>query len=366
MNTTDQLRRLLVRVRQNRRDSLRVALQTAVAGAATYVAITNAGLDQHLSWAVISSLFAISVSADSSVLQGLGRVVGAFLGVGLGLGVGLMDVHVVVGLAIATAAANMVASVWPNLRYAAVTAAIVALDPNPDAFGATVRATAILMGTAIGVATTFVVWPRFGRERVAFTLRAALEDCETLLRLIENGVETDERDERDATHARFFGRLETLNGQVGQTYIAPRLRNGAPLRQAAVSLEDLWHGLIILDRAISDQRSVIGADALRELRPGIQRVQEAARATIGELRAVIDDKDAPAPSTARLCEAIRSARDAAEPFGGETQQARGIHAVLFALDELERRILQLVRVLGATGGPGADFGRDADDLREAA
>lgn len=362
-----KLRRLLQRVKENRRDSLRVGLQTAVAAMATYGAISWLGLDQHLSWAVIASLFAISVSADSSILKGLGRIAGAFLGVALGLGAGLTGLHVVVALALATAAANMVASVWPNVRYAAVTAAIVALDPNPDALGATVRAGAILMGTAIGVATTFVVWPRFGRERVALTVRAALADCETLLRLIEKGVETDKRNERDATHARFLGRLETLHGQVGETYIAPRLRSGAPLREAAVSLENLWHGLVILDRAISDHRGSVEADTLGELRPAIRRVQEAARSVIGKLRTAIADEGTPAPSTEELRYAIESAREIAEPFCSGGRQARGVNAVVFALDELEWRTVQLVGALKPEPGRhGADFRRDADELSRAA
>jgi uncharacterized membrane protein YccC len=345
MAQATRVKRLIDQVRSNRRDSLRVGLQTAVAAASTYGVIHAVGLDEHLSWAVIASLFTISVSADSSVMQGLGRIAGAFLGVALGLATGMLGGPVVIGLALAAAAANMVASVWPNLRYAAVTAAIVALEPSPDAIDATIRAGAILLGTALGVLVTFVVWPRFGRQRVADTLRAALGDCETLLRLIVQGVETDEREERDATHARFLSRLERLHGQVGETYFSPRLPSGAPLRRAAIALENLWHALVILDRAISDERTVIGPDVLRDLRPAIRRVQEVSLSVIRDLGASIGSDDAPAPSTDLLCAAIAEARARADDCCGDAQRALGVHAVVFALDELDERLVQLVQVL---------------------
>lgn len=343
-------------------DKLRVALQTAVAAAATYAVINAVGLEEHLSWAVIASLFAISISADSSVFQGFGRIVGAFLGVGLGIGVSFLGAHVVVSLALSTAAANAIATIWPNLRYTAVTAAIVALDPTPEPLGATVRASAILLGTLIGVGVTFLLWPRFGREQAAATIRTALADCETLLRAIIEGIENDERVDRNAVHARFLGRLETLHDQISTTYFAPRLPSGASLREAAVSLEHLWHGLVILDRAISDKRSVLINGELPLLRPIIYRAQCAALEAIGDLREGVFDESAPPPSTENFRRVIGEARRSVRTRCVNESQALGFHSVQFALDELEARIVQLVRVLKPTEGRSEEIEHSGSEV----
>ena len=64
----------------------------------------------------------------------------------------------ILGTVIGTALANAIAAVWPSLRYAAVTAAIVALDSDPELGGIFDPVSAILIGTAAGIGASFLDW----------------------------------------------------------------------------------------------------------------------------------------------------------------------------------------------------------------
>ena len=342
---SDHAAGVLAQLRGNRRDMTRVALQTAVAAAAAYLAYDAIGQREQLSWAVIAALFTISVNTDEAVVQGLGRIAGAFLGVGLGLAVGwALPAPVVLALALSTALANMAAAVWPSLRYAAMMAAIVALQPGMEAGQPLATAGAVLFGTVIGVVATLVVWPSFGRHRARETLRDALSDCEELLDLVVESVGATDRRMRDAVHARFLGRLETMHGQLGASVLLPpELRSGAALREVAVALESLWHSIVILDRVVGGERHIIAVEAVERLEPDIRAVQEAERRVLSDLRAGLERGTSPEPDTAPLTEAVATAREAALRLDIGT--ATGLHALIFALDEIEARTLQLVRVL---------------------
>jgi hypothetical protein len=337
--------RLLARLRENRRDMARIAAQTAVAASVTFLVYGAIGQEEHLSWAVISALFAISVNTDEAVAQGLGRIAGAFLGTGLGLAVGwALAPPVVLALALATAVANTAATLWPSLRYAAMMAAIVALQPTADAGPPLDTAGAVLFGTLAGVAATLIVWPSFGRQRANETLRAAIRDSEDLLDLVIDSAGATDRQMRDAVHGRFLGRLETLYGQIGTTILMPSgTPGGAVRREAAVSLEALWHSIVILDRVLGGERHILALDAIERLDPDIRSVQEATRTVLASLRAWLEAGDSPAPDLGALTAAVARARESAGAL--DIEGTSGLSALLFALDEIEARTLQLARVI---------------------
>jgi uncharacterized membrane protein YccC len=353
------------RIARNRRDMLRVGLQTAVAAALTYATMRAFGRTENLSWAVIAALFTVGLSVDASLVSGLGRIAGAFLGVGVGLLVVWgVPAPLIVGLALASALANMIATLWPSFNYTAVTAAVVALDPVPDAGDAMQRAGAIMAGSLIGAAVTLTVWPSFGRRRAAEALRSALATCEALLARVLEDVRHTDRAERDAMHARFLADLETVHGHLAETYIAPRLPSGVPLREAAAAVESLWHTIVILDRVLSDERAELGPAVIARAAPPIARVQATARPVLARLVEDLEaGDDARPPPTGALLAAIDAARRRARRLRATTApregpRARRLHALIFALDEIERRMLQLVRVLLPEAGdpPGSPPG----------
>lgn len=348
---------LTAAVAARKMDALRVAVQTMAAAAATFLIMSWSGLP-HMSWAVISALFTIQVSADSAIRTALGRLAGSFLGVGLGLlavalisGQGAMLFRLVSAAAIAGA----ISTVWPSLRYAAVTAAIVTLNHDPELGGALEIAFAVMVGSVVGAVAAFVAWPDFGRRRTARTLRLALEDCRELLELAVDEVDGNGRRERDAVHARFLGNLETARSQAAETWFRPRLPSGVRLSDALQASENLWHGLVILDRALSDGRGQIGADALHRLRPAIRDVQRSACGFLDDASAALQDGQREPPSPEALQKEVETARQAAQQIGEDgdpqqgTERSKGLHALVFAFDEVERSLVKIAALVVPVG-----------------
>ncbi|WP_299845915.1 FUSC family protein, partial [uncultured Jannaschia sp.] len=249
-------------MRRQKRQVLRVALQTGAATLAAYLLIDRIA-PAHLSWGIISVLFTIGVSSDLTYRNAMGRIAGATIGAFVGLvATYALGGPVILGLIPAVVVTNMIVTVRPSLRYATVTTAILSLQPMPELADTIGRMVAIFTGTIIGAAAGFLVWPMRSRRRVELALRDALDDCRELLALIDQGVTTDEHDARDAVHSRFLGHLEAARARVRETRFSSRLRSGAGLRDAVRGVEALWHALIVLDRAVREERREISQDTL--------------------------------------------------------------------------------------------------------
>lgn len=345
------VRSLRDRIADNRRDMLRVGLQTAVAVALTYWVMQAYGKEVHVSWAVISALFTIYVSTDAALTSALGRIAGVFLGLGLGVVAAIvLPGPVVITLALATAAANTVATLWPTLNYAAVVVAIITLEPTPDTGLGLELAGAVMVGTLIGAATTLLVLPSFGRGRAAYVLQQTVRACREFLCAILDGVEDDDREREDAMHARFVSHLQTLHSYVRETFIRPRLPSGVPLREAAQAVESLWLTLIVLDRVVSDERQKLGPELLARIKPAVARVRDAAEPLLDQLTQDLIAAPARPPCTNALVAAASAARDEV----GDVQdalvaedgpKAKRLDALVFAFNEIERSTLRLVHVL---------------------
>lgn len=362
--TIADLRRMASRWR---REILRMMVQTAAAAGATYGVLTWMA-SPHVSWGVIGALFTIGLSADASYRNAGGRMLGAALGSVIGLLAAWSAGPVWVGLLAGTALANAIAVLWPSLRYAAVTAAIVGLDVDPALGSALDRTVAILIGTALGAAASFVVWPVFGRQRATQALRAALGDCQQLLDRVVEGLGHDDPEGREEAHTRFLSDLETARARIAETRFRPRLRTGAPLRRAVAAVEDLWHATRVLERAIAEGRRDVDPGIIGALEPPIRDVQQAARFTLSRIRSGLDAASPPDVATPDLGRAIERARaalrEAASRSPGDlTTRLKGLNAMIFAFDQIERSLLDLqaaLRAEGASkGGRAAGAGGDA-------
>ncbi len=345
------LSRLAHRLRREKRELLRIALQTGAATLATYLLI--AGIEPlNLSWAIISALLTIGMSADLSYRNAVNRTAGACLGAVLGLVLGFwIGGPAIYALLVAVILANMVATLWPSLQYGAVTAAIVALEPDPELAAALGRTGAIVAGTIVGAVASFLIWPVRGRARATYAVREALRDCQDLLALIDEGVGTDDHRQRDAVHRRFLQHLDIARARVSETRFAPEMATGTDLRDAVRGVDNLWHALRILDRAVTAERQDISQNALTSLAPAIDAVEAAAQRRLAAIIGQLDGSEDDMPDTDDLRRSIAKARDHADALSKEDTvdwpgQARALHAVIFGLDETERQLHRLARIFG--------------------
>ncbi len=340
--------------RETRRDVARVSLQTMVASGATYALITALGWP-HVSWAVISAIFVIQLNSDTSIVSGLGRIAGTVLGTIFGLAATQAlpgDDGAFLRVAVTTALASGIATIWPNLRYGAVAAAAIAVQSHPELIDAAEQAIAISVGAVLGTAATVLVWPELGRNRVLRMLEYALSDCSEYLGhvLAESGGVKKET--RQVIHGNFVNHMATARSVLADTRIRSRLKTGRPLSELVRAIDRLWYGLVLLDRAIGHEHIDLRQEDQRFLKGHVTEVQQEARAFIEMMVTYLQDGQ-PLPQSDAVQRSIRKAQDAAESNLREAQESerhgRTIRVLLFALEEMCDNLSDLQ---GFAGKPG--------------
>lgn len=103
------------------------------------------------------------------------------------------------------------------VRYGVVAASIIALDPDPNVFGGALnRCWTILIGSFIGVATAFLVWPTTATRRAHEAIQQALGACRDLLE-----AEADQQ-----THALIRALAQTASWPRSYPGLLARFANG--------------------------------------------------------------------------------------------------------------------------------------------
>lgn len=325
--------------RETRRDVARVALQTMAASAATYAVITT--LDwPHVSWAVISAIFVIQLNSDTSIFVGLTRIAGTAMGTIFGLAATLIfpgDDGALLRVAITTALASGIATVWPSLQYGAVAAAAITVQSHPEFSDAIAQAVAISLGAVLGTAATILVWPELGRNRVLRMLEYALSDCSEYLAQVlatEGEVETGKR---QTIHGEFVNHMATARSVLQDTRIRNRLKTGRPLRDLLGAIDRLWYGLVLLDRAIGHERIDLRQEKRHFLKGHVTEVQREARAFLEKMVAYLQN-GRPVPQSDAVQRSIAAAQDAAEAGLRDAEDSekhrRSLRVLLFALEEV--------------------------------
>ena len=223
--------------RRMRRDLVRVAAQTAAAVLATVLVMRWFQLPQ-MTWAVISALFSMRLEFDATMGAGLSRILAALLGTAIGLAaVGLFGgpYEILMSVAVACVAANMLATLWPNLKYSVVAAAIIALHADASIASAVERAIAIMIGSAVGTTATLLVWPEFGRTRALRYAADALEDCRRMLESSLRRTAGADAEDPQRIDEDFSRHIQRARQTVAETRIGPRLSSGRTLREAVVA-----------------------------------------------------------------------------------------------------------------------------------
>jgi uncharacterized membrane protein YccC len=334
--------------RETRRDVARVTLQTLIASAATYAVITALDMS-HVSWAVISAIFAIQLNSDSSIVAGLGRIAGTAMGTIFGLAATQIlpgDDGAILRVAITTAVATGIATIWPGLQYGAVAAAAIVVQAHPELSDAVEQALAISIGAVLGTAATILVWPELGRNRVLRMLEYALIDCGEYLDQILDTQGEVRKERRQAIHGNFVGHMATARSVLRDTRIRNRLKSGHPLRDLVAAVDRLWYGLAVLDRAIGHEQIDLRDEDRGYLKGQVTEVQREARAFLDAMVTYLQN-GSPLPQSDTVRASIERARNAAEAALREKQEfgthGRTLRVLLFALEEVADNFSDLQR-----------------------
>ncbi|MGI4861507.1 MAG: FUSC family protein [Janthinobacterium lividum] len=343
---------------ERKTDASRIAVQSLVASLLSYLIGEAVGLPD-ISWAILSSLFAIQTHFDSSLRLGLGQILGATLGTAIGLTciycLGGTD-ETLLRVVIATGLTCGLTALWPELGYSVAAAAVTALEPFPQLHIAIGHAAAIVVGSTIGVGVCFTVWRQMGRDRAVVYIANALDDCRELLcDLSEIGADAP-RVHRDALHERFLCHLETARAVVAVTRVRAQIRTGRSLGVALGAAERLWHGLVVLDRASTEQGEHLTAADIAALKDHMAAVREAASGFLSALAAHLREHQAKVPTAkcpdpCALEDVIAlTKRDArrqliSAEIREDDDRYHAIHSLLFGLDQAYSNLVQLGRLM---------------------
>jgi uncharacterized membrane protein YccC len=343
--------------RRRARDLTRVGLQTAAAVTLVYVVMRWYSID-HLSWAIISALFTIQLSSDSTVSVALYRVVAALVGTALGLAAVLLfqwmpgSWPVLAALLTACVIANLMSSTWPSLNYIAVAAAIVALDADAEVLTALERALAILIGSVGAAAASFLVWPETARARALRNIAYALDDCRRLVEASLGGFNGEEAENTRRVDLDFARHIETARQIVGDARFRRKLTKRHSLSDGLVAIERLWHGAVGLDRAAEERSAALTDADLATMKPLLDGVRRRTADYLGGLVRYLEGRDRAPPAIGAVEACLREVEETlrrAEPethLTEEPERERAVAALRFGIDEFRKNLREIDEVIG--------------------
>jgi len=237
------------------RDPLRFGLQSAAGAVFAYFVARAIGLSE-LSWAVMSALFVAHLNLDATFSAAVGRIGGTLLGSLLGLAAVLLlpgTDEVGWRLAAVALAMNAVAVVLPNTQFGVVAAAVIVLPSGEDVWaGALERGSAIAVGTLVGTACAFLVWPESAARRARRVALRALAACRDVFAVETGALMGLEEAATSDLHRRV---LATIRDARDLADGARLWGTGSRATRALIDASSrLWHTLLILNRLQADHK----------------------------------------------------------------------------------------------------------------
>lgn len=161
------------------KDALRLALQSALAGAICYYLMVLLKMPERFV-GILSAVLVIEPSIGNTFQQAKGRLLSTLVGAIIGIiFVALIpwELGVVLSLLFSLFILNGIASFKPEWRYGVVAAVSLALSSDDNTIGlVTDRLLSIGFGVAVGILITFIVWPDKAENRTLRYVRKALKN----------------------------------------------------------------------------------------------------------------------------------------------------------------------------------------------
>src|SRR5690606_4920244 len=153
----------------------------------------------------------------------------------------------------------------------------------------------------------------------------------SFLTLIEHGVGTDDRENREKVNLSFRRNISDLRDRIAETRFTASLPSGVGLHRAAESVEAFWYALVVLDRVVSAERQDLPAGAVEQLQPVLTRLNSEANRIVDAPPTVTAPGKAEPISPEPLRDAAGAARDRAWSLtAGTARQDRALQALIFA------------------------------------
>lgn len=237
--------------RADRRDALRLGVQSAVSAAVFFLLMRALGLPEVFV-GVLSAVLILSESSDGSIGLGIDRVVATAFGSVVGV-ICLLALPygwgTVTALVITMFVINAVSVLRPGWRYGVVAAVALSLGAEANAVEVSLeRGQSIVLGVLVGILVSFVVWPeraatRYRRHRDA-ALRALRDRLEQISTASEKRVSPVSGKADQAYHDAF--------GKAVEASKSKRLGGAQTSKDELRHLRRVYNSVVLLDRALED------------------------------------------------------------------------------------------------------------------
>lgn len=317
-----------------RRDAARLAVQSAAAGAGALLAMRSVDLPEEF-LGVLSAVLVVQPSVGNTIGAGRDRVVATLVGSGLGLaclaavpgGLGTAAVLAVVLLVI-----NGIAGLQPEWRYGVVAAIALALGSGEDLWQtAQDRGLAIVVGSLIGIAVSFVVWPDTAKARFGRHMRSALESIDKRLdAAVASATEEDHdggEDARKQFHEEIDGARQAAAGLV--------YTDAAPYQRKIEAVIGLYNSVLFVNRVAEETSDATAGSA--ELDQAVCAIRETACGMVRRIAEGDAERGRLEAGVNELRSTLQEARDVVARRRAADGQARAhvmANAMVFALGEV--------------------------------
>ncbi len=163
--------------KDQKRDALRLALQSAIAAALCYYIMKTLDTPERF-LGILSAVLVIEPSIGNTFSQAKGRMLSTLVGIFIGIVFVVLlpwELGVILSLLLSMFVINGIASFKPEWRYGVVAAVALALGSESDALELSIdRLIAIAIGAAVGILVAFIVLPEAAEKRSKRYIRKAL------------------------------------------------------------------------------------------------------------------------------------------------------------------------------------------------
>jgi uncharacterized membrane protein YccC len=283
-----------------RRQRVRVALALRITMAAVLSLAIAEWLELPLPlWAVLTAVIVTQMSLGRSLKSTLDYLLGTLGGVLYGGAIAILvphtgDVALLAVLAISVAPLAVVASFYPSLSVAPITAIIVLLVPtmtqSTPLASALDRVLEVAVGASVGFAVSFLLLPSRAHEQTIVAAARTLEHMSRVLRAllseVAEGLDSDELHRLQDGIGRSLIELGTIAAEAEHerwARIAVEPHTGPLLRM----LLRLRHDLVIIGRTT---QVPLPEPLAARLRPSLQDVADAAAEYLGASAAALQSR----------------------------------------------------------------------------
>ncbi|MDQ1900232.1 FUSC family protein [Paracoccus sp. WLY502] len=338
------LERFIHPSRVDARDMLRRALQSALAGLATYLIMTRLNPAEAF-LAILSAVLIIQPSVGGTMGAAWTRLQATVTGslISLACVTLLPDVWgASAALFLSLLVVGGIAGLRPDWSYGAVAAVSIALAPEAEALGtAGARALAIGLGAALGVFVSLLVWPDRAESRFDRHFRTALLATATRL---EDALEAVTQEGADAAPPDHVSDYHKAIQQAQEALGAVKLADCAERQRRLEALRRLYNSIIILDRAAEpDAASATHTSDMEE------EVSTLRRQTCALLRALAEGEKGWKQRTHEIDEALKSLRAVLEEDNPRSDQHQNRSALAFGLLQVRKTLSELATLCQRQG-----------------